>query len=321
MLYRVARETGRTAITPISNTESLSLALEDIGVRNSDVLLSDAVLFVEGPGDRDALRAWSDTLDSSMAERNITLLPMHGGEYADRTAPVRSELLEGISQKSPVPHLFVLDRDQRRPSDVQRLEERLVNRIHVLERRELENYLLVPRALLAALRSKCGTDTNVLQRVDETPVEDVEQLIQGTADSLYNTVLLKRVRAELGNLRGGLLTREAVTRLITEGDVQTLPQTVYEAVRAELESYLNEEHIKQVVEEQKEMLDTEWSNPEQRRNIAPGEEIIDAVFQRFGVRYKKPRDTVRIAEEMQPEEIAPEIHDLVRRAVGLNIRE
>jgi ribosomal protein L20A (L18A) len=246
---------------------------------------------------------------------------MHGGEYADRTAPVRSELLEGISQKSPVPHLFVLDRDQRRPSDVQRLEERLVNRIHVLERRELENYLLVPRALLAALRSKCGTDTNVLQRVDETPVEDVEQLIQGTADSLYNTVLLKRVRAELGNLRGGLLTREAVTRLITEGDVQTLPQTVYEAVRAELESYLNEEHIKQVVEEQKEMLDTEWSNPEQRRNIAPGEEIIDAVFQRFGVRYKKPRDTVRIAEEMQPEEIAPEIHDLVRRAVGLNIRE
>jgi hypothetical protein len=42
----------------MTNADSLSDVLADIGSRNSDVLLSDAVLFVEGPGDRRVFARW-----------------------------------------------------------------------------------------------------------------------------------------------------------------------------------------------------------------------------------------------------------------------
>src|SRR6266702_7711358 len=51
-LYQVTYSEGVTAIKRC-DAASLEAVLEDIGVRNSDVLLSDAVLFVEGTSDRD----------------------------------------------------------------------------------------------------------------------------------------------------------------------------------------------------------------------------------------------------------------------------
>ena len=77
------------------------------------MLLSDAVLFVEGISDRDVLLNFSETLKKNLAERNINIVPMGGGRHAGSGAPIRSDLLRDISQKSPVPHLFLLDRDER----------------------------------------------------------------------------------------------------------------------------------------------------------------------------------------------------------------
>jgi predicted ATP-dependent endonuclease of OLD family len=58
----------RTKVDRVKETQTLGYVLEDIGARNSDVLLSDAVLFVEGPSDRDVLNAWSETLGTSLIE-------------------------------------------------------------------------------------------------------------------------------------------------------------------------------------------------------------------------------------------------------------
>jgi hypothetical protein len=318
-LYQVTYDGGRTRATYVEDDDSLGTVLEDIGARNSDVLLSDAVLFVEGPSDQRALSIWSETLGLSLAEHNVTLLPMGGGEHADRHAPIRSALLAGISQRAPVPHLFVLDRDQRSSEDVSALEYRLEGRIHVLSRRELENYLLVPRALREALRTKCRTDYETLTKLSETSDEYIERMIQESADGLYGWVLLKRIRAELGGLRGGFLTREAVDSLATETDHENLPKMIYQAVEAQVSPHLGESHIERLVFEQKEALDAEWVERDQRPFIAPGEEIVDAVFRNFGVRYKKPRDTVRIAEHMRATDgdIPTEIEDLIETAVSL----
>jgi hypothetical protein len=97
---------------------------------------------------------WSNTIGMSLEDYNITILTMGGGERARLDAPVRSDVVIGISSRAQIPHVFVFDRDERDEGEISAVKATLGVRVHFLERRELENYLLVPRAILAALRKK-----------------------------------------------------------------------------------------------------------------------------------------------------------------------
>jgi len=319
-IYQFKYASNRTTVDRVTDTASLSAVLEDIGIRNSDVLLSDAVLFVEGRADREGLTAWSETLGTSFTEHNVTLLRMGGGEHAVRHAPIRSDVLEGISQKAPVPHLFVLDRDERGRSEIDKLQQTLGDRVHILQKRELENYLLVPRALLSSIRSKCEDNSSALAKVEVTTGENIDELIQSTAESLYGVVLLKRIRAELGGVPGGLLPRDAAKEMAPQARNEDLPRIVLKEVDSRVTHHIASLNIEGLVREQREALDREWSDRKRRLDIVPGEEIVVAVFQRFGVEYKKPGDTARIAKEMRADEIAPEIKELIKKAIALVAR-
>lgn len=320
VVFQVTRSAGKTTITSRSDAAALSSVLEDVGVRNSDVLLSDAVVFVEGPGDKDALLAWSEKLGKNLEEYNVTILTMGGGEYADRSAPIRSQVLTDISQKSPVPHLFVIDRDQRRIDDIAKLEQRLEGKIHVLHARELENYLLVPRAILEAIRVKCETDAKIQAQLNQTSVADIEQIIRDATNGLFQAVLIKRVRTELGGLQGGFLTKEATEALINEPDHGELARKISQAVEAQVKPYTAKQRIAQIVRAQKRTLEVDWANADERQTTAPGEEILEAVYQRFGLRYKKGKDTMRIIQAMREDEINVEIVQLIDRAIALTGR-
>src|SRR2546426_1336882 len=319
-MYQVQYSRNRTKITRFDNAEMLSAMLSDIGSRNSDVLLSDAVLFVEGPGDRGALTAWSETLGTRLEEHNVTVLPMGGGEHADRSAPIRSDVLEGISRKAPVPHQFVLDRDERRQSEIDKLQQALGDRVCLLKARELENYLLVPRALLVAIRAKCIDNASIVERIDAAHTKDVSLLIQETAESLYGLVLLKRIRAELGGLIGGLLPRDAASVLASEANSPDLPQLLQQEIEQRFKHHVSALDINGIVRAQKEALGKEWSEETRRLEVAPGEEILSTVFHHFGTQYKKPEDTVRIAKEMRADEIPNEIKQLIGKAIALTDR-
>jgi hypothetical protein len=147
---------------------------------------------------------------------------MDGGEHADRKARVRSDVLIGISQRSPIPHLFVVEGDEHSQAEINRLQGALGDRLHPLSSREIENYLLVPRALLAAIRLKYRDNAPIGERIDATTEEEVKELIRTTADELYGLILLKRIRAEIAGLAGGMLTRELTSGLAAEAHRDTL---------------------------------------------------------------------------------------------------
>jgi predicted ATPase len=319
-MYRIKKRDGRTAISRLTDTDSLSDLLEDIGSRNSDVLLSDAVLFVEGPSDQRVFEIWSEKLGLSLEEHNVTTVPMGGGSDAARGTRVRSDVLESISQKAPVPHLFILDRDERSYAEIAKLQGMLEGRVCLLTRRELENYLLLPSALLLAIRSKHIDDATITEKIDASSKDEVSKIIQITADSLYALILMKRVRAELAGLRGGLLPREAVAGLSHKINFKNFPRIIRRDIESRVSEHIDALKINEIVDRVKFSLDIDWSDKSQHSWIAPGEEIVAAVFHHFGSEYKKPNDTLRIAREMRSDEIPEEITELLRRVVALTNR-
>jgi hypothetical protein len=317
-IFQIKKNDGKTSISYLSNTDLLSEALDDIGSRNSDVLLSDAVLFVEGPGDQRVFEIWSEKLGMSLEEHNITVVPMGGGNGAVRGTRARSDVLEGISHKSPVPHLFVLDRDERSKSELSKLQGELSQRVYLLERRELENYLLAPRALLAAIRSKHADNATIIENLDAASVQDIDNFILLKAATLKDLVLVKHIRAELAGLKDGLLPRESITGLVDKVNHKNFSQKVRREIETRVAKHLIDLNIAHIVQEEKKSL--KGFGPKTWLQHAPGEEIIAEVFHRFGSEYKKPNDTIRIAREMMADEIVDEISNLLRRIVALSIR-
>jgi predicted ATPase len=316
-VFQVSRVGGSSSVRQITDADSLGVMLADIGARNSDLLLSDAVLFVEGPSDRDVISDWSVKVGQSLGQHNVSVLPMGGGDQPERGLPVRSGVLAGISQRSPVPHIFLVDRDERSYAEIERLEKLLGERVHILAARELENYLLNPRALMAALGFKYHDSSNVLSALEAVSTDFVESLIDRTIDSLYGLVLLKRIRSEIGGVAGGLLRKGSLYGMLAEAEKPTLAKSISREIKAHVDETIRRAEITRIVKLEQEKLRDEWSDAPRRFQFAPGEEIIAEVFRYFGGEYKKPDDAVKIAREMRADEIPSEITGLIARCVAL----
>ncbi len=316
-LYRVLYRDERTTASRVSEPEGLSAVLSDIGARNSDVLMSDAVVFVEGPGDQGALLAWSRTLGVSLPEAGVSPVSMGGADQAIKAAPIQADVLAGISQKTPVPYMFVLDRDERSDEEIARVKRLIGEPAHVLEAREIENYMLFPRAILKAIRIKCADGSLKVPEDNDASLKKVERLVEEAADSLYPVVVLKRVKARLPTMVGGVLPREMLEKFLPQARDAGLGK----ALRTELESrvgeYLKGLDVERIVEEQRRVLDEEWQDSARRLRIAPGEDILSRVYEKFGLKYTKPADTERLARLMTADEIPPEIKQIVLRATSL----
>lgn len=214
--------------------------------------------------------------------------------------------------------MFVLDRDERSPSEVEKLQRDLGEKVDFLERRELENYLLMPRALLDAIRSKHADDAVIVEKVDNASVEEVKGLIETTAASLYNVVLLKRVRSALEGLKGGLLPRDMAASLAPMAHRRDLPRILRGRIKSRLDEHLAAVDVDQLVSSERQAMNSDWSDPEKRQQLAPGEEILASVFNHFGSEYKKTRDAVRIARHMHADDISDEIKELLKKAASLH---
>lgn len=319
-LYRVSMNEDSTGIIRVRNQGQLGEVLEDVGARNSDVLLSDAVLFVEGPSDGKVLSTLASLLGSSLAERNIAVVPMGGSERIGQGARARSEVLEGISRNAPVPHMFIIDRDERSSNEVCKLHASIGEKLHVLQRRELENYLFDPYAIRQAILSKHQDHEAIVDCVEQTSNEQVEILVREAAEQLRGLVMLKRIRAEVAGLKGGLMTRDIGERLSSRADGPNLAEALREELRSRVEKHLVELELDAIVSEQKEALNSEWTGTEVHKNLAPGAEVLEAVFEHFGSSYDKSKDARRIAQYLREEDVPEELRSLIAKVAGLTSR-
>jgi hypothetical protein len=314
-IYRTELIGSATTFTNVSNGEGLSEVLDDLGYRNSDLLFSDAVLFVEGPSDRDVITVLAATLGLNLLELNIAILPI-GGASNSAQMPARSDVLKKISAESPVPHVFLMDRDERSKSDIDRLKSEVGEQLHVLHRREIENYLLVPRAIRETLRIRCQSNAESLRRLETTTEDQIASWIQQAAMGLKQQTLLKRVRNEVDGLPGGFLPRDMIPDLVSLPQNKQFPVAVSRAVRKRLLDSFNALQLETLVERETKRIETDWEKAASRLRCAPGEEILDFVYHQFEVRFRKT-DSAKIAAQLKSSEIDRELSDFLRRLATL----
>jgi len=245
-------------------------ALRLVGVRLSDVASSERVLLVEGDSDVEVLRAWFGQM---FARHGIAIVPVHGGDKAWHTETV----IRVLEQADTLQRKAVFLRDRDEMSDESAAKLRASGRVHLLARRELENYLLDPDAIAAVLG-------------DTTPAA-VRARLGPAADATRDAALLKTVVARLKPIRTP--DRTGVLKRVRAG---AQLDDLVDAIRSITSPAELEQRVRTLWAEVSATFDRDW---EQRKfELAPGEEILSAIWQAEHRRYDKKRDGPQIAAAM-----------------------
>ncbi|MDL4817734.1 AAA family ATPase [Actinomadura opuntiae] len=294
-LWLVTREKGVSNVATVGN-DPLA-ALNSLGVRPSDILSANRVLVLEGPSDEEVFAAWFPHL---IRDPRVAVLFGEGGDNArhgDRFAKwlVSGERL-GLQRA-----LYIRDRDELSREALEKLEKS--STVFILSRRELENYLLDPEAIASVLKRYIDDE-------NEAPdASDVVTAMENAAENLREVVVINRVARAVKPPRM-LMDHQTRRRLVEDrANLEEITTTVLERLAS--------------VDEIRAQIASSWASAREdvdgrtRRdllNVAPGEEILDAVFRIFtGRRYRKRVDGPAIAKAMvdAPREIQEELENFM----------
>jgi predicted ATP-dependent endonuclease of OLD family len=276
----------------------------ELGLRLSSLFMFDRLLFVEGPSDEAILRELGATAGINFGQDGVGFVAM--GSSRNFTHYANQATIEFLTKRR-VQMTFVLDRDEATQDEVGKLVSRLDGSatLHVLEKRELENYLATPKALLGFISEK--RQLAGLAMLD-TSVEEMTALIGSKADSLRSIAVNKRVIRALG--KPIHVDRRSV---VAEGEqfAASLRESL-NSQRTQLEERIAS--IDRQIEAETQYVDQAWES--RKLHIVPGDELIDAICGEFEVRYKKERDGGRLARHLDMGEIAPELVRILRAAAS-----
>lgn len=170
-LYSVQREEGKTSVDLIQE-DYLSI-VEDLGLRNSDLLQSDFVIYTEGPSDANILKVVAREYLDNWDKMNISIQHLGGTGNIDKSD---WDDLREINQNFAI----LLDSDKKEsgqsPSDkaskIKEACENVGGFAWILDKREIENYF-----------SSVGINKALSLNVDDGFVGDYEDMEEKIADA------------------------------------------------------------------------------------------------------------------------------------------
>jgi putative ATP-dependent endonuclease of the OLD family len=277
------------------NVEEAEEAIpQELGIRLSSLFMYDRLVFVEGPSDEQVLRTLASTLGLNLSRAGIGFVTTGGARNFSHYANAATL---AFLAKRRVKLFFILDRDERDLPEIVKLQGQVAafGELTVLQRRELENYMLDPRTLSRYLSSRTGS---------EVTITDVEEALKQATDTLLETAVERRVLRL--TCRPVFPDREAV---ISRGDADFT-----DALREQLTEV--EKHIAQLKENIPTLLtevrtDVDSYSPDKKLASIPGDAILEFVFNKYGLRFSKRKDGPKIASMMSVGEIPSEISGIL----------
>ena len=168
----------------------------ELGIRLSSLFLYDRLVFVESQTDEEILRAWASALGFNLNHSNVGFIHMNGSRNISSFA-ARSTL-SFLAQRQ-VRMWFLIDRDEKDERDIAKIRENLGTGAvaSVLNKREIENYLIHSRILVSHIAHKQSVAG--LSSIEHPEIEKIRSLIDEEANTLQEMTIHKRVAKELCN--------------------------------------------------------------------------------------------------------------------------
>lgn len=276
----------------------------ELGLRLSSLFMYDRLVFVEGVSDEAVLREWANKLGLHLGRANVGFVLMNGSRNMSYFA---AEVTLNHLAKRQVELHFVIDRDERSSPEVDEIVRKLGNQTQtcVLNRRELENYLVCARAIAEFIRKKRLSSGEAEL---EPPAEaDVTTAIDEAAESLKELAVSKRLSRQMKPIyfrQDKSDGDDAVSRLTVGIDKQIE------------ELQIRKTGIAASYEAARSAVEASWDS--EKLSIVPGDELLDTVCRRFGVRFKKESDSLNLASLMTDGEIDSEIKELLQHIAATN---
>jgi predicted ATPase len=275
---------------------------KELGIRLSSIFMFDRLVFVEGASDELVLRAFAHTLGLNLSRANVGFVIMGSARNFTHYA---AEATMALLSKRQVECVFLLDRDEHRDSHFDSLSKILGDRatLHVLERREIENYLCDPEAVADYLLMRSDAEGK-----DARPTaEDVEAMFTEEAGRLRELSVAKRVAVAVCGVHRA--DRKIFLDGWKEQGLESAAAASLDAVAHQLDSLRQElgERIAAAEEE----VDTDWER--RKLLIVPGHELLDGVFGNYDSRFRKDRDAARLAALVPRDKIPRELVSLLEK--------
>ncbi|HEU0144663.1 MAG TPA: AAA family ATPase, partial [Nitrososphaera sp.] len=295
-----------TQVQHINLEEAEAQVPKELGLRLSSLFMFDCLVFVEGESDESILREWASKLKVNFSQHNVGFVIMEGVHNFTHYAQERTL---SLLTKRQVKMLFLMDRDEREDAEITRLQERCGDKaiLVVLKRREIENYLICPRAIAEFIKFK--REASASKVADVLPTEfDIKTSIEQCAEELKQLAIDKRVAKILSKP-----FYPSRTRLFEEQGSSIVERVNNEVTRIieQLESVKN--RVADVQREQTEAVNNGWQT--NKSTVVPGDLLLDKVCQKYGVRFKKEQDGAHLAALMTENEIELEIKQIIRKIV------
>jgi len=166
----ITKHDGASIVSRINTNETsdLSSSLAEIGARLSDVFGADNILWVEGPTEERCFPLLLEAARRPMLG-TVILGVLHTSDFDKRSAEWAVQIYERLSRGPALlpPGIgFVFDRESRSQDKRDDLIKRSNGRVHFLQRRMYENYLLNPRAIAAVTGDLPGFRDSPLPAVE-----------------------------------------------------------------------------------------------------------------------------------------------------------
>ena len=294
---------GSTQVQHLDVDAAESAIPKELGIRLSSIFMYDRLVFVEGITDELVLRAFAETLGLNLSQANVGFVIMGGSRNFTHYA---AEATLAILSRRQVESIFILDRDEQRQSGLDWLARQLAEKadLHVLERREIENYLLTPTGMFSLLERKASQSGT---RPPNLSKDTVMEVMAHEVEQLKGLSVAKRVVSTVCNVprvnRARILDNWATEGLKESAlDAITTLQNELDSVKAQL--------VDQIAEAEAE-VDSRWATS--KLDMVPGSELLDKIFRAYGFRYRKDRDSSELAILTPRSSIAHEISVLLDR--------
>jgi predicted ATP-dependent endonuclease of OLD family len=271
---------------------------QELGIRLSSLFMYDRLVFVEGPSDEQVLRAFASTISVNLSRTGVGFVTTGGARNFTHYA--NAATLNFLAKRR-VRLYFILDRDERDLPEIEKLREQLgaLGELKVLNRREIENYLLEESSLARYIAQKGA--------MDSTPSSgDIKEFMADAARELLVVAIERRVLKAA--CRPIIPNRAAV---LGRGEIDFVAALSEQLENSEKQVATTRETIEERLGEVRSELES--LSPEKLLDVIPGDALIDAIFQKYGLRFNKRKDAPKLAAGMRPNEIPDEIKKLLNQ--------